>query len=389
MSNTVELGVEPVSLPLLACTSKARILLEDGTAVEACGFGAEATVTGELVFTTAMTGYPESLTDPSYMGQILVITHPMVGNYGVPRVRVENGLSLNMESESIKVWGLLVSEYPEYSHPEAVQSLGEWLESSGVPGAYRLDTRWLVKKVRTRGVMQAVVSVSREPPGWEELWRRLRSSPRYDDIDYTAIASPKAPLAYKPGGTVRGRVSLLDCGVKHGIVRSLLKAGLEVVRMPCNSSADELLDGFDGVVLGSGPGNPRLLARQSRVAAEVATSGKPVLGICLGMQLLALGLGARVYKMKFGHRGVNKPVKDLETGRCYITTHNHGYAVDQDSLEEADLKPWMLNPDDNTLEGVKMRGAPVMATQFHPEAGPGPWDSSWIFHRFASMVEGV
>lgn len=388
MRNAAELSLEPLRLPLLRCPTKARILLEDGAAVEACGFGAEATITGELVFTTAMTGYPESLTDPSYMGQILVITHPMVGNYGVPRVRVHNGLSLNMESEGVKVAGLLVAEYPEYSHPEAMTSLGGWLEESGVPGAYRLDTRWLVKRVRSRGVMQAIVSVSSEPPSWDELWRRLRSSPRYDEVDYASLVSPRRPLSYKPRGRSRGRVSLLDCGVKHGIVRRLLDAGLEVVRMPCDSTAEELLEGFNGVVLGSGPGNPGLLARQARTAADVATSGKPVLGICLGMQLLALGLGAEVYKMKFGHRGVNKPVKDLETGRCYITTHNHGYAVDQDSLGPAGLRAWMVNPDDGTLEGFKMRGAPVIATQFHPEAGPGPWDSTWIFERFARMVEG-
>ncbi|MEB3773345.1 MAG: glutamine-hydrolyzing carbamoyl-phosphate synthase small subunit [Desulfurococcales archaeon] len=389
MGNTARGAPGTLALPMLGCRVKSRILLEDGTGIEACGFGYEGVSVGELVFTTAMTGYPESLTDPSYAGQILVITHPHVGNYGVPRVRTWRGLALNMESESVKVSGLIVSDYPDYSHPEALWSLGEWLASDGVPGAYGVDTRWLVKKIRSMGVMQAVVATGEDPPGWGELSHILETSPRYDEVDYASLRSPRRPITYKPPGRARGRVSLLDCGVKHGIIRSLLDSGLEVTRMPCDSKAEDLLEGFDGVVLGSGPGNPELLKRQASTAGDLVASGKPVLGVCLGMQLLALGMGAGVYKMKFGHRGVNKPVKDLETGRCYITTHNHGYAVDPDTLGGAGLKPWFVNPDDGTLEGVKVRGAPVIATQFHPEAGPGPWDTRWIFRLFSRMVEGV
>ena len=367
----------------VACSSSvSRILLEDGTSIEACGFGAETTSIGELVFTTAMTGYPESLTDPSYMGQILIITHPLVGNYGVPRPRVENGLSLNMESESIKIAGLIVAEYSwAYHHSHAVMSLGEWLDQDGVPGAYGVDTRWLVTKIRDAGVMKAVIATgpARDVPGWDELEDKLRRTPSYDEIDYASLVSPRRPLEYRAWGEEKARVAVLDCGVKHGIVRRLLEAGYTVVRMPCDTPADVLVDGFDAVVLGSGPGNPGLLHRQARIAEDLATSGKPVLGICLGHQLLAMGLGARVYKMKFGHRAVNKPVVDVETGRCYITTHNHGYAVARDSLEGADLREWFRSPDDGTVEGFKMKGAPVAGVQFHPEAGPGPWDTTWIF----------
>nr|WP_083494433.1 glutamine-hydrolyzing carbamoyl-phosphate synthase small subunit [Pyrodictium occultum] len=381
-------------MPLLRCRTGlgARLLLADGLGVEGCGFGAPATRVGEVVFTTAMTGYPESLTDPSYRGQILVETHPMVGNYGVPsRARRVYGIPLDYESDRIQVEGFVVAELPEPSHYASAMSLHEWLRGEGVPGIYRVDTRMLVERIREHGVIMGVLSVyplDEEPPSWDELARVLSSSKSYDERLFALETSPREPITHSPPGRPRARVSMLDCGVKYGILRQLLHRGVEVTRYPCTAGADELLDGYDAVVLSNGPGNPALLRAQARVAAEVATSGKPVLAVCLGMQLLSLGLGARAYKLPYGHRGVNKPVVELGTGRCMVTTHNHGYAIDWDSLEGTGLEPWFRQPDDGTLEGVRSRDGLVLATQFHPEAGPGPWDSSWVFDLFVKMVAG-
>lgn len=377
-------------LPWLRCRTGLRArLFTKRFALEGCGFGAETVSAGELVFSTSMTGYPESLTDPSYRGQILVYTHPMVGNYGVPRPGVYDGISLEWESLEAQVSGFVIAELPRYSHGRAASGLHEWLLDQGVPGIYGVDTRWLVKNIRSGGVTEAVLAVYRdgdEPPSWEGLELFLDSWGGYGSKNFASQVSPGEPSVVRPWGRRRARVSLLDCGVKHGIVRELVARGVEVVRMPCWSSADDLLDGFDGVVLGSGPGNPEVLRRASKTAAEVALSGKPVLGICLGLQLLVLGLGGRVYKMKFGHRGVNKPVIRVDDGMGFITTHNHGYAVDPDSLEKLGLRVWMISPDDGVVEGVKHESLPILATQFHPEGGPGPKDASFVFDEFVSLL---
>jgi carbamoyl-phosphate synthase small subunit len=367
----------------------ARLLLADGQGFEGCGFGAPGVRVGEVVFTTAMTGYPESLTDPSYRGQILVATHPMVGNYGVPsRERRLHGVPLDYESDRIQVEAYVVAELPRPSHHASVMSLDEWLRGEGVPGVYRVDTRYLVRTIREHGVIMGVVSVHPcgEEPSWGELWDTLRRSKSYDEQVFAYEVSPDKPVVHRPAGRPRARVSLLDCGVKYGILRQLLARGIEVVRMPCRSRGDELVEGFDGVVIGNGPGNPRLLRGPAEAAAYAASSGKPVLAICLGMQLLALGLGARSYKLPYGHRGVNKPVVEIGTGRCMVTTHNHGYAIDWDSVPETGLVPWFRQPDDGTLEGLRSRDWRILATQFHPEAGPGTWDSTWVFDSFASML---
>ena len=364
---------------------RARLLLEDGLAVEGCGFGSPATRTGEVVFTTATTGYTESLTDPSYMGQILVEAHPMMGNYGVPaRASRYPGLLLDYESPRIRVEGFAVAELPRPSHYASVSSLHSWLASEGIPGIYRVDTRFLIKHIRSKGVMMGVLAVYSEggpEPEWGELGRILSSAPRYDEVRYAYKASPREPVRHRPMGMPVARVSLLDCGVKNGILRRLLEEGVEVTRYPCWTSSDVLLEGYDGVVIGNGPGNPARLYEAVKTAGDVASSGKPVLGICLGMQLLALGLGLRVYKLPYGHRAVNKPVVD-NTGRCMVSTHNHGYAVDPEGLEAQGLEPWFWQPDDGTLEGFVSRDGFMMATQFHPEAGPGPWDGLRVFHDF-------
>jgi carbamoyl-phosphate synthase small subunit len=377
--------------PFLKCPRGlcSRLLLANGVGFEGCGFGSPRTVVGEAVFTTAMTGYPESLTDPSYRGQILVETHPMIGNYGVPsRSRNVAGIPLDYESDSIQVEGFVVAELPKPSHYASVMSLDEWFRSEDRPGMYRVDTRLLVRILREHGVVMAVLATfpCDNPVTWEELAETLGKSKTYDENLYALSVTPQKPITHHPDGKPVARISVLDCGIKYGILRQLLLRGIEVTRYPCWARSDELVENYDGILLSNGPGNPVLLKQQAETAARVATSGKPILAICLGMQLLSIGLGAETYKLPYGHRGVNKPVIDLETGKCYITTHNHGYAVRVESLEGTGLVPWFRQPDDGTLEGVKTRDGLVLATQFHPEAGPGPWDSTWVFDLFLKNV---
>ncbi len=385
--------VAPTRLPGLRCKTglRARILLEDGIAVEGCGFGAPGVRVGEVVFSTGMQGYTEALTDPSYAGQILVWTHPMVGCYGVPSPSHSYlGVPLDYESDRVQVEGFIVSELPPHNHYLSIASLHEWLKSEGVPGAYRVDTRALVKRIREKGVMMGALAVYPEgdPVDWDRLRGVLEEAMRYDTLDLTRRVSPREPVIHEPPGSPLATVSVLDCGLKYGILRELLKAGLKVVRMPCWSRASELLEGYDGVVLSNGPGNPAVLGGQIEVVRELVYSGKPVLGICLGMQLLSLALGARVYKLRYGHRGPNKGVLEVGSGRSYITTQNHGYAVDEGSLDGTGLRVWFRNIDDGTVEGVRHAKLPVMAVQFHPEGGPGPRDTSWIFHAYAKLLAG-
>ncbi len=379
-----------VTMKLLRCWNglRARLLLADGFAVEGCGFGAQGVRVGEVVFSTSMPGYTEALTDPSYAGQILIWTHPMVGCYGVPSFEHSYcGIPLNYESDRVQVEGFIVSELPPHNHYLSVSSLSEWLESSNVPGMFKVDTRALIKRIREHGVLMGVLVVYPEgnDVSWDELKAILRSAEAYDTRDYTLKVSPRKPVVHKPNVKPIARISILDCGLKYGILRELLKQGFEVTRFPCWSKASELLE-YDGVVISNGPGNPAVLRNQISVVEDLVYSGKPVLGVCLGMQLLALALKARTFKLKYGHRGPNKGVLDIVTGRSYITTQNHGYAVDEESLKGTGLSVWFKNIDDGTLEGVRHEKLPVIAVQFHPEGGPGPLDTTWVFKMFAKMV---
>ncbi len=382
-----------IKYPYLSCRTgrRGRLLLENGLGFEGCGFGAEGIRVGEVVFSTSMTGYPESLTDPSYEGQILVYTHPMVGNYGVPgRGFSVEGIPACYESDRIHVEGFIVAELPRPNHYLSVMSLDEWLREESVPGIYRVDTRMIVKTIRSRGVMMGVIAVYREgdePPAWEKLASILSKSKRYDELRLAYRVSPREPLEHSPRSRSNGyRVAVLDCGVKYGILRELLRRGFHVIRYPCWSRAGDVAEEADAILLSNGPGNPSILREAVRAARELAEYGLPLLAICLGMQILCVARGAKTFKLPYGHRGPNKPVVDLETGKCFVTTQNHGYAVDSETLKGTGLKLRFLNPDDKTVEGVVDETGRILAVQFHPEGGPGPHDSTWMFDWLSRRV---
>ncbi|RLF11893.1 MAG: carbamoyl-phosphate synthase small subunit, partial [Thermoprotei archaeon] len=321
----------------------AALVLEDGSIFVGRGFGSLRRVVGEVVFTTGMVGYPESITDPSYQGQILCFTYPLMGNYGVPSwdIRDPWGLPLHFESDKPHVLGVIIHELCEYpSHWANRKSLHEWMLEEGIPGIYGIDTRKLTKKLRVKGVMMGALEVSEGDVDVDSLMSAVEKAPKYDYLDLVAEVTVKEPVVYEnPGPTV----VVIDCGVKYGILRDLLKRGLRVVRVPRDWSADKILSlEPKGVVVSNGPGNPELNVSTIKATRELIEVGVPVLGICLGNQMVALSLGASTFKLKFGHRGQNKPCIDLETGMCYVTSQNHGFAVKEERLEEYGLTVWWL-----------------------------------------------
>ncbi len=365
----------------------AVLLLEDGTLFLGKGFGAEATVVGEIVFNTGMVGYPESMTDPSYAGQVLCFTYPLIGNYGVPSSEEKDvfGLPRYFESSGIKVTGLVVQEYCQRpSHWASVQTLSRWMADQGVPGIEGVDTRALVSTIRERGVMMCALSNGPEVANRRELKRLLEKAARYDSVDFVKRVSVKAPQAF---GASEKRVVLIDCGVKESIIRNMLGRGYSVVRVPFDSSyADVMKHDPVGVIVSNGPGDPRLCVDAVKTTARLVESDVPVLGICLGEQVLGMSQGAETYKLKYGHRGQNKPVVDLISGRGYVTSQNHGYAVDPKTLPKTELKPWFINGDDRSVEGLVHGSKPCIAVQFHPEAAPGPYDTEFVFDTFTEMI---
>ncbi|QKQ99626.1 glutamine-hydrolyzing carbamoyl-phosphate synthase small subunit [Metallosphaera tengchongensis] len=356
------------------------IYMEDGTLLKGCGFGSKGVRAGEVVFTTAMNGYPESMTDPSYRGQILVITHPLVGNYGIPTPDFRGGILQNFESEQIQIEGLVVTEETDPSKWNSGKSLHKWMEEQGVPGVSSVDTRMIVKKVRSQGSMMGVIASGVQVENPKEYLKQ-----RYDEVDFTVFTSPKSPIIHT-NTTSSGLVVVVDCGIKHGILDELYKRGFTIVRLPCKSTAEEIVNySPKGVVFGNGPGNPNILKGLIENFSNVLEYKIPTLGICLGHQVATLSLGGKVRKMKFGHRAINKPVVDVTSGRCYISTHNHGYGVFKEDIPP-DTQVWFINPDDGTVEGLVHKRLPVITTQFHPEARPGPNDITWVFDKFKKMV---
>lgn len=365
------------------------LLLEDGTRFDGPGLGRATRRVGEVVFTTGMVGYPESLTDPSFRGQILTFTYPLIGNYGVPdpKARDANGLPLGRESEGIQVRGVVVRGTTSPSHWRSERTLGAWLEAEGVPAIRGVDTRRLTEHLRSEGVVRGVIDVgpSERRPSNEELLRALREAPTYAEEDYMPQVSPKAPSLLGPS---RGPlVAVLDCGIKTSILRALLDRRLAVLRLPYDHAIPERFEGrrVTGVLVGNGPGDPQRLSATVEELRRPTVRRLPTLGICLGNQLLAMSRGATTFKLKFGHRGQNKTIT-FPDGRAMIMSENHGYAVEPRSLHATDLTPWAMNPDDDTIEGLRDRAGRMWALQGHPEGHPGPQEAGFVFDEFAAKL---
>lgn len=367
----------------VALNAAVRLNLDDGTQVQGCGFGALKPVRGEVVFNTAMAGYVEALTDPSYRGQILVLTYPLVGNYGVPPPRRPGSLERPYESERIQVQALVVQHYVDaYSHHEARRSLHEWLLAEGVPGLTGIDTRSLTRRLREHGTIQGWVY----PASMSEGDARERSGAVDMREEVFRLVAPREPIHYEGG---KLSILLVDAGAKDNIVRSLLARKASVIRAPWHADLAALASRADGILIGNGPGDPKDLAPLvAQVRSLLETYRKPIFGVCLGNQILALAAGADTYKLPYGHRGVNQPVQNLLTHRCYITSQNHGYAVKDDSLPK-DWEPWFVNVNDGTNEGIRSRRGPWFSIQFHPEASPGPEDTGFLFDDFMRLVESM
>ncbi|HEX9861993.1 MAG TPA: glutamine-hydrolyzing carbamoyl-phosphate synthase small subunit [Candidatus Bathyarchaeia archaeon] len=369
---------------------KAVLVLEDGTFFVGKGFGASRKLTGEVVFSTSMVGYPEALTDPSYKGQILALTYPLVGNYGVPPYDLNYGIPLYFESDRIQTSGLIIHELcTEPFHWASTRTLDKWLIDENIPGICGVDTRRLTKKLRTHGVMLGIIQTCEEgeEPDISTLLKEAQNIPDPNLTDLVKEVTVKEPVNYKIDG--KHTVVLIDCGVKNSIIRNLLKRGINVVRVPYDFSAKEIMEYHpDGVFLSNGPGDPKKCGKTIESVKELVEK-VPVMGICLGAQILALSQGGDTYKLKFGHRSQNQPALDLNTNRCYITTQNHGYAIDTECFCRIPLEPWFINPNDKTIEGVKHKSKPVFAVQWHPEASPGPYDTEFLFDTFAKSMEAT
>jgi carbamoyl-phosphate synthase small subunit len=376
---------------------KAILVLEDGSVYEGEAFGARSTTYGEVVFDTSMTGYQEMLTDPSFAGQILVPTYPLIGNYGINES--------DFESNQIQVRGLAVREYClRPSHWQSTRTLHEFLLAYDIPGISGIDTRALTRHLRLQGAMMGMVTSEMTV---EEASEELKTLPRYDVTDFVRqvstekayewqsgapatanlISSPSKGEDKGEGETKQSHIAVIDYGLKYNILRILSQLSCQATAIPCTASAKDVLAlNPDGILLSPGPGNPALLDDIAETVRNLIGK-KPIMGICLGHQLIGKALGAQTFKLKFGHRGGNHPVRDLATGRVYITAQNHGYAIDADTLKGG-LEVSHINLNDGTVEGLRHRDLPILSIQYHSEASPGPLDNMYLFERFLDMVRG-
>jgi carbamoyl-phosphate synthase small subunit len=359
-----------------------RLILEDGTHYDGAAFGAARPVCGEVVFCTAMSGYVETLTDPSFRGQILVLTYPLAGNYGVPAPRRAGSLDAPYESDQIQVQGLVVQHAIDRpSHHASTRSLGAWLEGESVPAVTGIDTRALTRRLRERGTMRGWLL-----PGVGPLDDERRAAHEIEmQRELFQLVAPKEPVRLGSGSGPH--VLLVDAGAKDNLARSLLARGATVTRAPWHADLAELAGASDGVLIGNGPGDPKDLGPLiAQVRDLLERYDRPIFGVCLGHQILALAAGGDTFKLPYGHRGVNQPVQEVGTRRCFVTSQNHGYAVRDDSLPRG-WEPWFVNLNDGTNEGIRARFKPVFSIQFHPEASPGPRDTGFLFDEFLGLCE--
>ena len=375
---------------------EAKLILEDGTVFEGVSFGAETATSGEVVFNTGMVGYPESFTDPSYRGQILALTYPLVGNYGVPGDVRTQGLLDNFESDAVHIRGLVVCDYSiHHSHWNAAQSLGEWLRAHHIPALSGIDTRRLTKVLREKGTMLGKIvfgadiaidmsEIDKISDHDQEHATNFSSAvldnPNVRDL--VREVTIDKPVLYNPDGLKK--IVLIDCGVKNNIIRNLVSRDCAVLRVPYDY--DFLNERFDGVVISNGPGDPKMCTQTIEHIRRVLERNVPTFGICLGNQLLALAAGGRTYKLGYGHRSQNQPCILRGTKRCFITSQNHGFAVDMKSLS-ADWDEWFVNANDGTNEGITHKTKPFFSVQFHPESFPGPNDTNFLFDEFLKVLK--
>ncbi len=353
-------------------TKKAILELEDGTVFEGKSFGFEKACSGEVVFNTAMTGYPESLTDPSYEGQVLVTTFPLIGNYGVPPKEEQDGVVRYFESSRIHCEAIVCQDYSwEYSHWLAEESLSDWLKREQVVGVYGIDTRALTKLLREKGSMLGRIFI-------EDAEKPEFYDPNKENL--VAKVSCKEVETYGDGDKT---VVLVDCGTKNNIIRCLVKRGVKVVRVPWNYDFSQI--DYDGLFISNGPGDPDMAGETVENIKKALSGDKPICGICMGNQLLSKAAGAKTYKLKYGHRSHNQPVRQMGTNRCFITSQNHGFAVDNETLG-GDWEPLFVNMNDGTNEGIRHKSKPFFSAQFHPEACSGPLDTEFIFDDFIKLL---
>ncbi len=351
---------------------KAKFILEDGTEFEGKIFGSKKPVSGEVVFNTGMVGYPETLTDPSYKGQILVLTYPLIGNYGISKDKKEKNILKYFESEKIQVQGLIISNYSkDYSHWNSEKSLSNWMKKYNVPGISDMDTRELTKKIRKNGTMLGKIIYNHEKIPFTDPNKR----------NLVSEVSIKKPITYKKSNK---KILLVDCGTKNNIIRLLLEKNFTVERVPWNYPIQN--GKADGIVISNGPGDPKKCTETIENVRTLLDKNIPILGICLGSQILGLAAGAKTYKLKYGHRSQNQPCIENGENRCYITSQNHGYAIDTNTIPE-DWREWFYNNNDGTNEGIIHISKPFFGTQFHPESSPGPDDTEFLFDMFTRAVK--
>jgi carbamoyl-phosphate synthase small subunit len=375
-SNTIH---SSYSLETRVEKGKTELVLQDGSRLIGKNFGARCSAMGEVVFNTGMVGYPEAMTDPSYRGQVLVLTYPLIGNYGVP-VNRESWLSENeweiprfLESNRIQISGLVIATLSKhYSHWSALDSLDSWMQRQGIPGISDVDTRTLTKKLRNQGTMLGKIVVDDIDVAWVDPNER----------NLVAEVSLNRPISYPGPG--RKKIILVDFGCKDSIIRHLVSKGLDVLRVPWDYDWSEEV--ADGVVLSNGPGDPRMCGDALKILRKGLARDVPMLGICLGHQLLALAAGADTFKLKYGHRSQNQPCIQVGTKRCFITSQNHGFAVNEQTLPQ-EWRPWFFNANDGTNEGMRHRERPIFSVQFHPEANPGPTEASFVFDSFLEEID--